>query len=85
MLRIKLAKTISVHVIADLWLIGVVREHTVLGMSLGLNSDNVAVGCRQLHDLYGFAYGMPVGTIKWRGILHREKTGDAQKNCSRIM
>jgi hypothetical protein len=22
---------------------------------------------------------MPVGTIKWRGILHREKTGDAQK------
>jgi len=84
MLKIKLAKTVSVHVKADLWLIGVVREHAVLGRSLGLNSDNVAVGCRQLnsdsrHDLYGFAYGMPVGTIKWRGISHREKTVDEQK------
>lgn len=46
MLRIELAKTLSVHVKADLSLIGVVREHTVLGRLLGLNSDNVAVGCR---------------------------------------
>jgi hypothetical protein len=46
MLRIKLAKRISVHVNADLSLTDAVREHTVLGRALGLNSDNVAVGCR---------------------------------------
>ena len=63
MLKIKLEKRLSVHVKADLSLTVAVRDHTVLGRSLGLNGDNVAIGCRQphsecRHNLYGFTYGM---------------------------
>ena len=46
MLKIKLGKALSVHVKADLSLTDVFREQTVLGRSLRLNSDNVAIGCR---------------------------------------